>query len=46
MNGNEQASDPATSATELHAVTVERDGEPDECTLYPQGTTGFERMST
>jgi hypothetical protein len=46
MNGNESASDPAASETELHAVTVERHGEPDECTLYPQGATGFERMST
>lgn len=45
MNGNELAGDPMPSETELHAVTVERDGEPDECTLYPRGASGFERMS-
>ncbi|WP_202613848.1 DUF7511 domain-containing protein [Halostella pelagica] len=45
MYGNTSADDSVTPDAELHAVTVERDGEPDECTLYPRGASGFERMS-
>ena len=46
MTTNPTALDIVSPGQVLHAVTVERDGEPDECTLYPRGSSRLERMST
>jgi len=46
MSTNTPTTDTGSPGEELHAVTVEKDGRPDECTLYPRGTTGLDRMSS
>ncbi|WP_162991390.1 DUF7511 domain-containing protein [Halostella salina] len=46
MSTNTPTTDSGSPGEELHAVTVANDGEPDECTLYPRGSTGLDRMST
>ncbi|WP_135821500.1 DUF7511 domain-containing protein [Halostella litorea] len=45
MSTNTPTTDSKSPGEELHAVTVENDGRPDECTLYPRGSTGIDRMS-
>lgn len=45
MSTNTSTTDSVSFGEELHAVTVEHDGGPDECTIYPRGSSGLDRMS-
>lgn len=45
MTSQTHTDDSTPAAGALHAVTVERDDGPDECTLYPRGASGVDRMS-
>ena len=45
MSTNTSSTDSESPGEELHAVTVENDGGPDEWTLYPRGSSGLDRMS-
>lgn len=41
------ADDATESPSEgLRAIVVEYDDQPDECTIYPAGTRGVDRMTT
>jgi len=45
MGTHTSTTDSRPLGEELHAVVVENDGGPDECTLYPRGSSGLDRMS-